>query len=102
MDNKTRVNEHSGSRICYALTWKEGCPDEPGVYLFRMPRGHDLSGLELCMRLTEPTAYDWFVVTLVHDEEFEWLEWESPRDGTTRVAKSALGEISVWWAKLNA
>ena len=94
------VNEGCGPSRCYALDWHEGCPREPGVYLFRIPQGHDLSGLELLLRLCEPDAYDWYIVTLRRDAQTGWLEYVLPRDGSTRIASSQFGDICVWWSKL--
>lgn len=85
---------------CYALEWSEGCPQEPGVYLFRIPIGHRLEGVPLLLRLSEPDAYDWFVVTVCRDEEHGWLKYVSPRDNSTRVVSSEFGEMSVWWAAI--
>ena len=85
---------------CYALDWNEGCPIKCGSYLFRIPKPLELSGTELVLELSKPTAYDWFVVRLVRDEENQWLEYVSPRDGSTRVACSEFGQINVWWAAL--
>jgi hypothetical protein len=94
------VNECSSSSHCYALDWSEGCPKEPGVYLFRFSKGHGLEGLPLLLRLSEPDAYDWVVVTVFRDDAHGWLEYVSPRDGSTRVLSSEFGQMSVWWARL--
>jgi hypothetical protein len=87
--------------VCYGLDWSEGCPPEPGVYLLRIPRGHDLAGLPLLIRLSEPSAYDWFVVTVFRNDR-GWLEYISPRDGSTRVLSSEFGAANVWWTKMHA
>jgi hypothetical protein len=88
MSKSKDVTAFSDSSHCYALDWIEGCPQEPGVYLFRFSRGHGLEGVPLLLRLSEPDAYDWFVVTVFRDEEHGWLEYVSPRDGSTRVLSS--------------
>ena len=100
MSKSKDVTAFSDSSHCYALDWIEGCPQEPGVYLFRFSRGHGLEGVPLLLRLSEPDAYDWFVVTVFRDEEHGWLEYVSPRDGSTRVLSSEFGQMSVWWARL--
>lgn len=100
MSKPNDITAISDASHCYALDWTEGCPEEPGVYLFRIPKGHGLGGLELMMKLCEPDGYDWFVVRVVRDEVRGWLEYVSPRDGSTRVASSEFGSISVWWSKL--
>lgn len=87
--------------VCYAMEWNEGCPTEPGVYLLRLSRGHDLDGLPLLLRLSEPSAYDWFAVTVFRNAR-GWLEYVSPRDWSTRVLSSEFGAANVWWAKMHA
>lgn len=84
----------------YSLEWSYGCPEEPGTYLFRMPKEHDLQGIELVMRMLDCDAHDWHVVTLVRDPESGRLEYTHPRDGLVRSASGEFGNIHVWWARI--
>ena len=77
--------------------WHEGRPTEPGTYLLRIPKGHDLDGVNLLLKLTNPDAYDWFLINAELDPETGWLLYKSPRDGSTRI----LSTIHVWWTKID-
>lgn len=92
------------------LQWQEGCPNEPGKYIFRFWKeseedfkdlGREQARLYRIMQQREPVAWHYHIVELLEEND------PSPclvyiRNGIKYTARLDALEykINVWWAKL--
>ena len=88
----------------YVLSWFEGAPTQQGKYLLRLGQAVNTDdGLELLLKLTEPTAYRYNIV-MIREEK----EWKSDKDmlvytdinGEDKIVRSSISTMFAWWAKL--